>query len=207
MKNLEMVTEDLGRKYEEQMKAFKEMAFFLELEGLTYSSGGNHNACLYVALGEDENEIEFEIWLENGQYVLETEFYRSGLLDNNGNRVGVITLDKIKRTGAKTIVKNIIRISDSIDDLVQAKLYQQEKWKREREESAEQYKQKVREEVIAELQKEQEAVKKAPVKKRVRKPIKKTEKKEKTQKVPKVPVAPKVSTLPADIENDDMPDF
>ncbi|PGR32984.1 hypothetical protein COC47_28160 [Bacillus cereus] len=162
MKNLEIVTEDLGRKYAEQMKSFKEMAFFLELEGLTYSSGGNHNACLYVGL--DVDEVDFEIWLENGQYVLETEFYRSGLLDNNGNRVGVITLDKIKRTGAKTIVKNIIRISDSIDDLVQAKLYQQEKWKREHEESAEKYKQKIREEVIAELQKE--AKSKEPAKKR-----------------------------------------
>ncbi|WP_458908406.1 hypothetical protein [Bacillus cereus] len=41
------------------------MAFFLELEGLTYSSGGNHNTCLYVGLTEDE--IEFEIWLENGK--------------------------------------------------------------------------------------------------------------------------------------------
>ncbi|MGG8362689.1 hypothetical protein [Bacillus cereus] len=209
MKNLAIVTEDLGRKYAEQMKAFKEMAFFLELEGLTYSSGGNHNACLYVGLDEDEDEVDFEIWLENGQYVLETEFYRSGLLDNNGNRVGVITLDKIKRTGAKTIVKNIIRISDSIDDLVQAKLYQQEKWKREREESAEKYKQKIREEVIAELQKEQEAVKKPPAKKRARKSVKKTEKTEKLPKVPKAPAAPTVpvSTLPPDTENDDMPDF
>ncbi|HFK1791174.1 TPA: hypothetical protein ACGXGE_003955 [Bacillus pacificus] len=204
MKNLEIVTEDLGRKYAEQMKAFKEMAFFLELEGLIYSSGGKHNACLYVSLAEDEDEIEFEVCLENGQYVLETEFYRNGLLDDNGNRVGVITLDKIKRTGAKTIVKNIIRISDSIDDLVQAKLYQQEKWKREREESAKEYKEKIRQEVIAELQNEQKTAKKAPAKKRTRKSTKKTETKEKVLQVPKVPEIPKT---PTDILNDPFPDF
>ncbi|EJR82309.1 hypothetical protein ACQKNT_27300 [Bacillus cereus] len=63
---------------------------------------------------------------------MESEFYR------NGNRIGVITLDKIKRTGAKTIVNNIIRISDNIDNLMKANLYPKEKWKRQREESAEQ---------------------------------------------------------------------
>lgn len=200
MKNLEMVTEDLRRGYEEQMKAFKEMAFFLELEGLIYSSSRNHNACLYVVLDEGENDIEFEIWLENGQYVLASEFYRHGLLDDNGNRVGVITLDKIKRTGAKTIVKNIIRISDNIDDLVQAKLYQQEKWKREREESAKEYKEKIRQEVIAELQKETKS--KEPAKKRTRKSVKKTENKEKLTVMPKVPQIPMI-----DVAHEDAPTF
>ncbi|OSM14691.1 hypothetical protein BTH38_04655 [Bacillus toyonensis] len=206
MKNFEMETKNLGRRYEEQMKAFKEMAFFLELGGLTYSSGGNHNACLYVGLAEDE--VDFEIWLENGQYVLASEFYRSGFLDNNGNRVGVITLDKIKRTGAKTIVNNIIRISNNIDDLVKAKLYQQEKWKREREESAERYKQKIREEVIAELQKE--AKSKEPAKKRTRKSVKKTENTENITALPPVPPAPQVPEIPktpTDILNDPFPDF
>ncbi|MGR5882747.1 hypothetical protein ACT7DC_21960 [Bacillus cereus] len=150
MKNLEMMEAKLERKYERQMKAFKEMAFFLELENMKYLVSGSRNASLYIDVND---EIAFQIWIENGQFVLDTEFYRSGLRDENGRNIGIVVLDKIKRVGAKTIVNNMIRICNNIDELVLAKLEQKEMWKRERQQSAERYKQKIREEVIAELQK------------------------------------------------------
>lgn len=199
MKNLEMMEAKLERKHERQMKAFKEMAFFLELEKMEYQVSGYRNGSLYVDANDD---VTFKIWIENGQYVLETEFYRSGLVDGDGYYIGFVFLDKIKRVGAKTIVNNMIRICNNIDDLVIAKLEQKEKWKRQREENAERYKQKIREEVIAELQKEQEAVKKAPAKKRARKAVKKTENTEKTTTLPPVPPAPMI-----DIAHEDTPDF
>lgn len=197
MKNLEMMEAKLERKYERQMKAFKEMAFFLELEEMEYRVSGYHNASLYVDANDD---VTFKIWIENGRYVLETEFYRSGLVDDNGYYIGFVFLDKIKRVGAKTIVNNMIRICNNIDDLVIAKLEQKEMWKRQREENAERYKQKIREEVIAELQKE--AKSKEPAKKRTRKTTKKTE--SKASMVPKVPEIPET---PRDIVNDPYPDF
>lgn len=199
MKNLEMMEAKLERKYERQMKAFKEMAFFLELEKMEYRVSGYRNGSLYVDANDD---ITFKIWIENGQYVLETEFYRRGLVDDDGYYIGFVFLDKLKRKGAKTIVKNMIGICNNIDELVLAKLEQKEMWKRQREESAEQYKQKIREEVIAELQKEQKATKKAPAKKR--KAVKKIETKSKTPQVPKAPEIPKT---PRDIVNDPYPDF
>ncbi|MBE3641218.1 hypothetical protein IMZ78_02635 [Bacillus anthracis] len=192
MKNLEMMEAKLERKYERQMKAFKEMAFFLELENMKYLVSDSRNASLYVDVND---EIAFQIWIENGQFVLYTEFYRSGLRNENGRHIGIVILDKIKRVGAKTIVNNMIRICNNIDELVLAKLEQKEMWKREREQSAERYKQKIREEVIAELQKE-------PAKNRTRKPVKKTENKE---KLPMVPEAPPISMI--DIAYEDAPDF
>ncbi|HDR7894835.1 hypothetical protein ACL5YN_08045 [Bacillus pacificus] len=195
MKNLEVMEAKLERKYEGQMKAFKEMAFFLELEKMDYLVSAYRNTSLYVDTNDD---ITFNIWVENGQYVLETEFYRSGLRDENGRHIGLVFLDKIKRVGAKTIVNNMIRICNNIDELVLAKLEQKEMWKREREQSAERYRQKIREEVIAELQKEA----KEPAKKRTRKPIKKTEKKEKLPMIPEAPPIPMI-----DIAHEDAPDF
>ncbi|HDR7621180.1 TPA: hypothetical protein QCX73_000575 [Bacillus mycoides] len=197
MKNLEMMEAKLERKHERQMKAFKEMAFFLELEKMEYLVNGYHNASLYV---DANNDITFNIWIENGQYVLETEFYRSGLRDENGSHIGMVFFDKIKRTRAKTIVNNMIRICDNIEDLVIAKLEQKEMWKQQREENAERYKQKIREEVIAELQKE--AKSKEPAKKRTRKTVKKTEKKENLTMMPEVPPVPMI-----DIAYEDAPDF
>ncbi|TKJ07485.1 hypothetical protein FC702_05390, partial [Bacillus cereus] len=166
MKNLEMMETKLARKYERQMKAFKELAFFLELENMEYHVSGSRNASLYVDANDDE--IAFQIWIENGQYVLDTEFYRSGLVDDDGRHIGMVVLDKIKRVGAKTIVNNMIRICNNIDDLVIAKLEKKEMWKHEREESAKEYKEKIRQEVIAELQKETKS--KKTTKKRTQKP-------------------------------------
>ncbi|PFJ81426.1 hypothetical protein COI95_08650 [Bacillus cereus] len=197
MKNLEVMEAKLERKYERQMKAFKEMAFFLELEKMEYLVSGYRNASLYVDTNDD---ITFNIWVENDQYVLETEFYRSGLRDENGFHIGLVFLDKIKRTRAKTIVNNMIRICNNIDELVLAKLEQKEMWKREREESAKEYKEKIRQEVIAELQKE--AKSKEPAKKRTRKSVKKTEKKENSTVLPPVPPIPMI-----DITHEDAPDF
>lgn len=197
MKNLEMMEAKLERKYERQMKAFKEMAFFLELENMKYLVSGSRNASLYIDVND---EIAFQIWIENGQFVLDTEFYRSGLRDENGRNIGIVVLDKIKRVGAKTIVNNMIRICNNIDELVLAKLEQKEMWKRERQQSAERYKQKIREEVIAELQKE--AKSKEPAKKRTRKSMKKTENKEKLSMVPEAPPIPMI-----DIAHEDAPDF
>ncbi|GIX57452.1 hypothetical protein BPADB04_24820 [Bacillus paranthracis] len=194
MKNLEVMESKLERKYEGQMKAFKEMAFFLELEKMDYLVSGYRNASLYVDTNDD---ITFNIWVENGQYVLETEFYRSGLRDENGFHIGLVFLDKIKRTRAKTIVNNMIRICNNIDELVLAKLEQKEMWKREREESAKEYKEKIRQEVIAELQKE--AKSKEPAKKRTRKSVKKTEKKESSTMLPPAPMI--------DIAHEDAPNF
>ncbi|EJS14940.1 hypothetical protein IKS_01599 [Bacillus cereus VDM062] len=197
MKNLETMEAKLERKYERQMKAFKEMAFFLELENMKYLVSGSRNASLYVDVND---EIAFQIWIENGQFVLDTEFYRSGLRDENGRHIGIVVLDKIKRVGAKTIVNNMIRICNNIDELVLAKLEQKEMWKRQREENAERYKQKIREEVIAELQKE--AKSKEPAKKRTRKAVKKTEKTGKSTVMPEVPPVPMI-----DIVHEDAPDF
>ncbi|MGG3447356.1 MULTISPECIES: hypothetical protein [Bacillus cereus group] len=194
MKNLEVMEAKLERKYERQMKAFKEMAFFLELEKMDYLVSGYRNASLYVDTNDD---ITFNIWVENGQYVLETEFYRSGLRDENGFHIGLVFLDKIKRTRAKTIVNNMIRICNNIDELVLAKLEQKEMWKREREESAKEYKEKIRQEVIAELQKE--AKSKEPAKKRTRKSVKKTENKDSSTALPPIPMI--------DIAHEDAPDF
>ncbi|MFE6136582.1 hypothetical protein [Bacillus sp. NPDC057893] len=196
MKNLEVMEAKLERKYEGQMKAFKEMAFFLELEKMDYLVSAYRNASLYVDANDD---ITFNIWVENGQYVLDTEFYRSGLRDENGRHIGLVFLDKIKRVKAKTIVNNMIRICNNIDELVLAKLEQKEMWKREREQNAERYKQKIREEVIAELQKETKSKKTA--KKRTRKSVKKTENTEISSALPPAPPAP------LDIQNDTMPDF
>lgn len=193
MKNLEVMEAKLERKYERQMKAFKEMAFFLELEKMDYLVSAYRNASLYVDANDD---ITFNIWVENGQYVLETEFYRSGLRDENGRHIGLVFLDKIKRVKAKTIVNNMIRICNNIDELVLAKLEQKEMWKREREQNAERYKQKIREEVIAELQKETKS--KKPAKKRTRKSVEKTENTE---------ILSALSPVPLDIQNDTMPDF
>ncbi|KMQ15294.1 hypothetical protein [Bacillus mycoides] len=199
MKNLEMMEAKLERKHERQMKAFKEMAFFLELEEMEYQVSGYRNGSLHIDANDD---VTFKIWIENGQYVLETEFYRSGLVDDAGYYIGFVFIDKIKRVGAKTIVNNMIRICNNIDDLVIAKLEQKEMWKRQREENAERYKQKIREEVIAELQNEQKTVKKAPAKKRTRKTTKKTE-----SKAPMVPKVPEIPGTPTDILNDPYPDF
>ncbi|MGE6619180.1 hypothetical protein [Bacillus mycoides] len=197
MKNLEVMEAKLERKYERQMKAFKEMAFFLELEKMEYLVSGYRNASLYVDTNDD---ITFNIWVENGQYVLATEFYRSGLRDENGFHIGLVFLDKIKRTKAKTIVNNMIRICNNIDELVLAKLEQKEMWKQEREKGAERYKQKIREEVIAELQKEAKSKKTA--KKRTRKSVKKTENKENLSRFPEALPVPMI-----DIAYEDAPDF
>lgn len=66
------------------MKVFKELAFFLELEKMDYLVSAYRNASLYVDTNDD---ITFNIWVENGQYVLETEFYRSGLRDESGRHL------------------------------------------------------------------------------------------------------------------------
>ncbi|MEB9879420.1 hypothetical protein P4K67_21985 [Bacillus cereus] len=75
---------------------------------------------------------------------------------------------------------------------------------KERMNAGKQYKEKIREEVIAELKNEQKAIKKAPAKRCARKAVKKTETNEKAPQVPKVLGIPET---PTDILNDPFPDF
>ncbi|OSY03799.1 hypothetical protein [Bacillus mycoides] len=192
MKSIKMQLEVI-QKQEKAM--FQEIALqlgILDDEPIMFMSNVNSMIIIW-----DEDFI-FEINLNEGRngYILRTRILE--------NKITVLELDKIRRKQAKTIVNHMFRIGEDIEYLIQEKLEQKEMWKREREESAKEYKEKIREEVIAELQNEQKATKKAPAKKRARKSTKKTEIKEKAPRVPKAPEVPKT---PTDILNDPFPDF
>lgn len=192
MKSIKMQLEVI-QKQEKAM--FQEIALqlgILDDEPIMFMSNANS---MIITWDED---FVFEINLNEGRngYILRTRILE--------NEITVLELDKIRRKQAKTIVNHMFRIGEDIEYLIQEKLEQREMWKREREQGAERYKQKIREEVIAELQNEQKTAKKAPAKKRTRKAVKKTETKEKAPQVPKVPEIPET---PRDILNDPYPDF
>ncbi|OSY00324.1 hypothetical protein BTJ45_02930 [Bacillus mycoides] len=190
MKSIKMQLEVI-QKQEKAM--FQEIALqlgILDDEPIMFMSNANS---MIITWDED---FVFEINLNEGRngYILRTRILE--------NEITVLELDKIRRKQAKTIVNHMFRISEDIEYLIQGKLEQKEMWKREREESAKEYKEKIREEVIAELKKE--AKSKEPAKKRTRKAVKKTETKEKAPQIPKVPEIPET---PTDILNDPYPDF
>lgn len=191
MKEMKQIEKAVELKHKKELKMLKEMAFFLELEGFEYDVWSFNGVELTVN-GTENDGLDFQIKTSGSDYVLEAEYleYEEGYGDHT-------YVEKLKRKTAKSIINNIMRINDNIKELAKKQRKEIKESYEERMNAEKRYKQKIREEVIAELQNEQKATKKAPAKKRTGKTTKKTE-----SKAPMVPEAP-----PADIQNDDMPDF
>ncbi|PHD69792.1 hypothetical protein [Bacillus toyonensis] len=196
MKEMKQIEKAMKLKHEAELKMLKEMAFFLELEGFEYDVWLFNGVELTVN-GTENDGLDFQIKTSGSDYVLEAEYleYEEGYGDHT-------YVEKLKRKTAKSIVNNIMRINDNIKELAKKQRKEIKESYEARMNAEKRYKQKIREEVIAELQKEQANTKKAPAKKRTRKAAKKTE-----TKAPMIPKVPEIPETPTDILNDPYPDF
>ncbi|HDR7529731.1 TPA: hypothetical protein QCX69_000811 [Bacillus anthracis] len=178
----------LQNQYKQELKMLKELTFFLELEEIAYHIGTYGKVQIWAQSETYGEDLEFRIETHNrNSYILHVNFF---------DTYEMIPLGKIQRVQAKTIVNNIKRIINALPDLLKNKQQEREMWKRQREQGVERYKEKIRQEVIAELQKE--AKSKEPAKKRTRKSVKKTENTERFIGTTETPL---------DIQKDTMPDF
>ncbi|KUH46058.1 hypothetical protein M2E15_2922 [Bacillus mycoides] len=202
MKEMKQIEKAMELKHKKELKMLKEMAFFLELEGFEYNVWLFDGVELTVN-GIENDGLDFQIKTSGSDYVLEAEYleYEEGYGDHT-------YVEKLKRKTAKSIVNNIVRINDNITELAKKQRKEIKERYEARVNAEKRYKEKIREEVIAELQNEQKAIKKAPAKKRTRKAVKKTENTESVMTLPAVPPAPTMPEAPMiDIAYEDAPDF
>lgn len=188
MQNIKKV---LQAQYEQEIKMMKEIAFFLEQEEFLCKIDTDKKFSLFVDTGHYEGNLVFRIETNKTQtkYILHAMFYSKGKTES---------VDKIERKLPQTIMKHINRIIKNLPEIFEAR----EEYEDYVDRKYEEHKQKLREEIIAELKREQEAVKKTPAKKRTRKTTKKTE-----SKVSMAHELSEISENPRDIVNDPYPDF
>lgn len=193
MKKIEQVVQS---KYQKELKMLKEMAFSLELEGFKYDVYDCGNVQLLInGHGIAKDDLYFSIEINENYYALEASFMKTH--DDEDLEEGCweehFTLEKLKRKQPKTIISNMQRIINDFPTLVANYYAQREIWKQEREENEQRYKEKIRQEVIVEMENEKNQTK--------------TRKKRKTTKVQETMPIPVLTEQEAIELYGDAPDF